>query len=99
MTGVKELNRLTVCQLFKIRAPIWNGGKRKVGLNLHRIRKHNEIIFTYRRKSDGELSMPDKYYFDGDLLKGLDYELQNRRRTTLVLVPFDDLQILRRVND
>lgn len=98
MTDVKELNRLTVCQLFKIRAPIWGGGKRTVGLNLHRIRKHNEIIFTYRRKTDGELSMPDKYYFDGDLLKGLDYEIQNVKGTSLVLVPFEHLQILRRVS-
>lgn len=92
-----QLGRMTVCQLFQIRAPIWGGGKRVVGLNLSRIRKHNEIHFTYRRKSDGELSFPDVYYFDGDNIKGLDYEVQNVKGTTLVLIPFQDLELLERV--
>lgn len=95
--AVKELPRLTECTLFEIRAPIWNGGKRIVGLNLARIRKHNEIHFTYRRKSDNELSFPEKYYFNGDNIKGLGYELQNRKGVTLVLVPFEDLEILERI--
>ena len=72
MSEIKELSRTTVCTLFKIRAPIWNGGKKMVGLNMQRITKHNEIHFTYVRKSDGELSIPDKYYFDGDLHKAGD---------------------------
>lgn len=92
-----KLSRTTVCQLFEIRSPIWGGGKKKVGLNLSRIRKHNEIHFTYRRKSDGELSIPDPYYFDGDNIKGLDYEIQNVKGTSLVLIPFTDLEPLERV--
>lgn len=68
-----------------------------VGLNKARIQKHNEIHFTYRRKSDGELSFPDPYYFDGALLNEIDYELKNVRGTTLVLIPFTDLEILERV--
>lgn len=92
-----KLSRLTVCQVFEIRSPIWNGGKRKVGLALNRIRKHNEIRFTYRRKSDNQLSFPDIYYFNGDLVKGLDYDVQNVKGTMLVLVPFTDLEILERV--
>lgn len=99
MPEVKQLSRTTVCSLFEIRAPIWNGAakKRMVGLNLQRVRKHNEIHFTYVRKSDGEKSIPDAYYFDGDLLKGLDYEVQNQKGTSLVLIPFHDLQLLERV--
>lgn len=93
---MKTLDRTTVCQLFEIRSPIWGGGKKVVGLNLQRIRKHNEIHFTYRRKSDGELSFPDTYYFDGDNLKGLDYEVMNTKGTTLVLIPFEDLEIMER---
>lgn len=92
-----KLDRMTVCQLFKINSPIWGGGKKKVGLNLSRIQKHNEIEFTYRRKSDGELSIPDRYYFDGDLLKQLDFEKQNVKGTTLALIPFDNLEILERI--
>lgn len=92
-----QLNRTTIATLFEIRAPIWGGGKRVVGLNLKRIRKHNEIHFTYRRKSDGELSFPDAYYFDGDLVKGLDCEIQNIKGTSLVLVPFSDLELLERI--
>lgn len=94
-----KLDRLTVCQLFRIRSPKWNGkaNRREVGLALNRIQKHNEIEFTYRRKSDGELSIPDHYYFDGDLLKQLDFEKQNVKGTTLVLIPFDNLEILERI--
>lgn len=92
----KTLPRLTVCELFKIGSPRWNGAeeRREVGLNLGRIKKHNEIRFTYRRKSDGELSIPGNFYFDGDNLKGLDYEVQVRKGTRLVIVPFDHLERL-----
>lgn len=95
----KQLSRLTPCALFKIRAPIWNGKaqKRVVGLNKMLIRQHNEIHFTYIRKSDNELSIPGAFYFDGSKLSEIDYELQNVRGTTLVLIPFTDLQALERV--
>lgn len=92
-----KLQRTTVCTLFEINSPIWNGGKKVVGLKRDRISKHNEIRFKYRRKSDNELSIPDVYYFDGDKLKGIDFNLQNIKGTTLVLVPFTELEILERV--
>ena len=97
MAEIKQLPRDTVCNLFKIRAPIWNGGKKMVGLDAKRITYHNEIHFTYVRKSDGELSIPDHYYFDGKLLQELDFERQNVKGTTLVIIPFEHLQILERV--
>ena len=97
MSEIKQLPRDTVCNLFKIRAPIWNGGKKMVGLDAKRITYHNEIHFTYVRKSDGELSIPDHYYFDGKLLHELDFERQNVKGTTLVIIPFEHLQILERV--
>jgi hypothetical protein len=97
MSEVKQLDRNTVCNLFKIRAPIWNGGKKMVGLDAKRITYHNEIHFTYVRKSDGELSIPDHYYFDGRLLHELDFERQNVKGTTLVIIPFEHLQILERI--
>ena len=97
MNDVKKLPRDTVCNLFKIRAPIWGGGKKSVGLDAKRITYHNEIVFTYVRKSDGELSIPDHYYFDGRLLHELDFERQNVKGTTLVIIPFEHLQILERI--
>ncbi len=97
--ATKELPRLTVCQLFEIRSPKWNGNanRREVGLALDRVRKHNEVVFTYVRKSDGEKSIPDHYYFDGDNLKGLDYEIQNIIGRSIVIIPFDHLEILERI--
>lgn len=86
---------MTVCTLFEIRMPRWK--ERTIGLNLARITKHNEIHILYRRKSDGELTYPDKYYFDGDNLKGLDYEVQNVKGITLVLIPISHLEKLERV--
>ena len=97
MNEIKQLDRNTVCNLFKIRAPIWGGGKKSVGLDIKRITYHNEIHFTYVRKSDGELSIPDHYYFDGRLLHELDFERQNVKGTTLVIIPFEHLQILERI--
>ncbi len=97
MSEIKELSRTTVCTLFKIRAPIWNGGKKMVGLNMQRITKHNEIHFTYVRKSDGELSIPDAYYFDGDLLKEIDFEKQAIQGTYLAIIPFEHIKRLERV--
>lgn len=97
MSEIQQLSRTTVCTLFKIRAPIWNGGKKMVGLNMQRITKHNEIHFTYVRKSDGELSIPDAYYFDGDLLKEIDFEKQAIQGTYLAIIPFEHIKRLERV--
>lgn len=92
----RQLPRLTTCVLFEINSPIWNGGRKMVGLNIQRIGKHNEIHFTYRRKSDGQLSIPDTYYFDGDKLEQLDFQHQAVKGVTLVLVPFTELELLER---
>lgn len=93
---MKYLPRTEVCALFEIRSPIWNGNaaRREVGLAEYRIQKHNEIHFTYVRKSEGKKSIPESYYFDGDLLKSRDYERQEVKGTKLVIVPFDDLEML-----
>lgn len=96
--NTKVLSRTTVCEVFNIQAPKWNGNanRREVGLALDRIRKHNEIHFTYVRKSDGQQSIPGNFYFDGESIKGLDYEIQNRKGRSLVIVPFDHLERLER---
>ena len=91
-----KLDHLTSASIFEINAPIWNGGVRKVGLNMARITKHNEIHFMYVRKSNGLKSFPDTYYFNGENIKARNYQLQNVRGTVLVLVPFSELEILER---
>jgi len=96
--NVKQLDRYTVCSLFKIGSPRWNGKteRREVGLALDRITDHNEIEFTYVRKSDGQKSIPDHFYFDGNKLNEIDFERQVRKGTTLVIVPFSELELLER---
>ncbi len=97
MKPTMQLPRNIVCTLFEIRAPIWGGGKKSVGLNMQRITKHNEIHFTYVRKSDGEKSIPDPYYFDGELLNHIDFERQAVRGTILAIIPFEHIQKLERI--
>lgn len=92
-----RLNRLTPATRFDIKSPIWNGGERKIGLDLKRITKHNVINITYRRK-DGTLSFPDEFYFNGDKLAETDYERMNIKGLTLVLVPLSDLDTIERVS-
>lgn len=94
-----KLDRLTTCVEFKIGSPKWNGStkRREVGLALDRIKRHNSIEFTYVRKSDGQKSIPDIYYFDGDNKKGLDYEIQVIKGTSLLIVPFSHLERLERI--
>lgn len=96
-----KLHHLDPRTVFNIKAPMWRGNPedRKVGLALHRIQKHNVINFTYRRKSDGKLSIPDQYYFDGDKLNEIDYERQNIKGVTLVYVPFSDLELIDNLPD
>ena len=89
----KTLPRTTPCTLFEIRAPIWGGGKRRVGLAEYRITEHNEIHFLYERK-DGTRSIPGEYHFDGAKLKEIDFERMNVKGLTLVMIPFEDFEKL-----
>lgn len=88
-----KLDRLTSRTLFEIRSPMWLGGstKRMVGLDLTRISKHNEIIFTYVRKSDGRKSIPDHFYFDGDRRKTEKFKTMMRGNTKLLLIELNTL--------
>lgn len=95
---MKTLPRSTVCTLFEIKAPIWGGGKRRVGLAENRVTDHNEIHFLYKRK-DGQLSIPDPHYFDGTKRKSIDYERMNVKGLTLIMIPFTDLEVLQREGD
>lgn len=97
----KILHKDIPCTLFKIGTPRWNGNakRREVGLNETLISEHNEIVFTYTRKSDGQQSIPGSFYFDGNKLAQIDFERQNVKGLTLVIVPFSELEELRRADD
>lgn len=81
---------------FDIGSPRWNGDRthKIVGLALWRLNKHNVIRFTYRHVSDGQLSIPGTYYFDGEKYNPVKYQHQEVKGTKLVLVPFSDLEVL-----
>jgi hypothetical protein len=94
---IKKLDRTTTCTLFPIRYPQWNGGKPHVGLNISRLTPHNEITIDYTRKSDGQKTWPDTYYYDNTNRDR--YEVQNWKGVELLLVPIADLYILQRVSE
>lgn len=72
---------------------MWRGGDRMVGLARNRIGQHNIIKFGYRRKSDGQLSIPDPWYFNGDKLSENHYETVAHKGVQLVYIPFMDLEL------
>lgn len=94
---IKELSRTTPCVLFEIRSPQWNGNRKCVGLNKARIGACNEIRFSYRRKSDGELSLPDHYYISGSEIKAANYPEMQIKGANLVMIPVSELSLLIRV--
>jgi hypothetical protein len=59
-----RLSRLEPYQKFDIRMPIWNNGKRVVGLNENLMKRHNVINILYVRKRDGQRSFPNTLYFN-----------------------------------
>lgn len=95
---MKTLDRSTPVTMFHINSPIWNGKaeRREVGLAANRITKHNVIEFTYVRKSDGMKSIPDLYYFDGDKLADIDYEVMMINGLKIVRIPFSSLDTFER---
>jgi len=50
-----QLSKMTPCNLFKIKTPVWGG--RKVGLATYKIGQHNEIRIETRNVS-GDLLYP-----------------------------------------
>ena len=97
--STKQLDRLTPTALFKIRFPIWDGGrgKRMVGLHQGKVRTHNEVQVLYTRK-DGEKSYPDPLYMSAKEVQT--YELVPLKKYPNIYVywiPIDDFQILERV--
>lgn len=94
---ITTLSRTTPCSVIKIRFPIWNGGKRSIGIAPHRIGTHNQIEIEYKRKTDDQLIYPLPFYMKGQDIKTYPLEpLKNYPNIYLYMVPMDDLTILER---
>lgn len=88
-----KLSRMTPCQHFAIRVPRWK--QRVVGLAKHKIGEHNCVEILAADKK-GKRYYPGQYYIPGSRFSEVDYELDNQRGLTLVLVPISDLEPLER---
>lgn len=92
-----KLSRTTPANLIKIRFPMWNGGKRVVGIAPHRIGTHNQIEIEYTRKTDNEKIYPHPLYMSGKDIHAYPLEpLKKHPNIYLYMVPVDDLEILER---
>jgi len=89
---MKVISRTTPLNYFELKFPIWNGGKRVVGLNQTRIGFHNKIKITYKRK-DGTESFPDDYYISGEKARSFPTQVL-KGGVTVHLIPLSELEIL-----
>lgn len=93
------LGKDTPANLIKIKAPIWNGGKRCVGVASFRIGTHNQIEILYKNK-DGERIYPLPFYASAKQLHaGEKMRLKNNPNIILHIVPLDELELLERASE
>lgn len=89
---MKVVSRTLPMVYFELGFPIWNGGKRVVGLADYKIGFHNKIKLTYKRK-DGSESFPDDYYISGEKAKTFPTQVL-KGGVTVHLIPLSELEIL-----
>lgn len=79
--------------IFKIREPIWNGGKRAVGIAEYKLRPYNSIEILYATK-DGQRLYSDTYL----ITKGeaLQYPIQMIRGVKLRIIPIENLKTIKK---
>ena len=91
-----KLGKTTPASLFEIKYPVWNGGKRMVGLYHRNVGNHNQIEILAKRK-DGTRIYPNPFYMSGKDIKT--YPLEPRKKYPhmfLYMIPIDDLDLLER---
>lgn len=90
-----KLSRLTPCQLFEIKVPIWGG--RKVGLATYKVGQDNEIRIL-KRDVNGTLLYPQPLYISGEKAKTYPVEpVRSNPNIKLYIIPINDLELLERV--
>jgi len=78
--------------MINIRAPIWNGGKRCIGIADYRLPHENsivEIAIGYTNK-EGMKIYPNKFYVDKAKL--IKYPVMHVKDTKLYIIPIADLE-------
>lgn len=87
----------TPAQLFNIRIPVWNSGKRMVGLASYKIGNHNEIRILAKNKG-GERTYPQPFYISGSKARSYDTQpVKTHPDILLYMIPIADLEVLNRV--
>lgn len=90
-----QLRKLTPCELFKIKYPIWGG--RKVGLATYKIGHHNEVQILTTNK-DGERLYPHALYISGEKARQYPREpVKSNPNIKLHIIPINDLETLERI--
>lgn len=91
------LGRLTPCNVIEIQRPVWNGGKRKVGIATYKIGTHNEIRINAMRV-DGTKVYPMPFYASGEYLKSCpEVAVKRNPNIHLYMVDIDKLETLERI--
>lgn len=94
---VKQLPKMTPCNLIKIRTPLWNGGQRKVGIATFKIGTHNEIRIEAKNK-EGDLIYPQPFYITGEKARSYPQSaIPNHPHIKTYEIPIEDLDILERI--
>lgn len=80
---------------FAIRQPIWNGGKRAVGLADYKIEAKNTIEVTYK-DSSGQRVYPHTYSVTEGFIRKYPLRSAIKNVPPLRIIPIDDLEENRR---
>lgn len=92
-----QLPRLTTANIIPISTPLWNGGRRMVGINRNKVGTHNEIQILAENK-DGLRIYPNSFYASKEqILNAPSKPLKNYPNVILHHVPIDELEFLERV--
>lgn len=84
---------MTTTVKVTIREPIWNGGRRCVGVATFRLNAdYVEIVIDYRDKA-GKLVFPEMFRLKSSKAKGYPRKTV-RNGVELVIIPIEDLDIL-----
>ena len=87
-----KLSKTTTASLFEIKFPVWNGGKRMVGLFHKNVGTHNQIDILVTRK-DGTRIYPNPFYMSGADVRKYPLEpLKKYPNMFLYMIPIEDLE-------
>ena len=78
--------------LLKIQTPIWNGGRRKVGIATYRLQDREIYIEILKKDKHGNRIYPGKFKIECEKVKSYPTMLLKKANITVHLVPIEDLE-------